>query len=249
MSEGFNLDTTRFAAAMRKLAGVSARDLEVEMRAQAKGVVEEAFKITPPAAGKSLQGKSAIAAGERKIDRDLRSIFAPVDLRGERRITHLFGISSPRSGRKPPYIVPEKEKHPDVSAIYAARNARRRGKSLSRGQKAAFYVAAVKVEALAANLKKRVGWAAAGFNEAAKELGARIPGYAARHNAPGDVAVRVSSNGIRIVITNAVSYAASIPDIERRLQYAVDRQAAKIERQIPFILRKAAQGIKDLRAA
>lgn len=239
--DGINLDTTRFAAAMQQLAALTHRELEVEMRSQAKGIIVEAYNITPPATGRGRGDKAAAfdsasqLRGERAIDRDLRGIFVPVELRGERTITQAFGRPIA------PVTVPTKEKHPDVAAIYATRDARRRGGRMTRGQRAAYYVDRAKLEALARQLKARVGFLAAGFNAAAAALGARVPKYARNKSAPGGITITAQPNRIRIVFTNEVGYTDAVPGLKARLQYALDQQARKIERQIPILLAKAAK--------
>lgn len=238
---------------MKRLGSVTSRNIDDEVEIQFKGIIVEAYKITPPAQGSGRTGRAAGLHAQDKIGRDLRSVFAPVTLKGTRVINHLFGDTSPDVGRQPPYQVPTVEIHPDVEAIYRRRKERgaaRFRKVISRGQKAAYYVAAVKLEALATKLKKRVGWLAAGFNAAAERLKAPIPPYAKAHNkGAGTIDIKKSDNGISIVMTNRVAYASSVPEIERRLQRAVNTQAKKIERQLPYIIAKAAKTIPELKAS
>lgn len=245
MADGIELDPTRFNAAMETLGALTTREIKVEMFAQARGIIIEAYGIIPPATGRTRGEKvsdfdnAAQLRGEKKIDRDLRGIFAPVVLRGERRIDHLFGDTDPDVRKKPPYVVKTTERHPDIKQIYDTRDARRRGSRLSRGQRSAYYVDARKLEDLARTLKSRVGFAAAGFNAAAQALKARIPKYAKGKASPGSIQITANERRIRIVFTNDVEFIDNIPDIKRKLQYALDLQAAKIERQIPHILAKA----------
>lgn len=244
MADGFTLDYSKFETAAARLSAVSWGDLQALMRSQAKGFVDEVFKITPPASGGKSTGRTALQMAEKRIDRDLRGVFKPVQIKGVRAITHLFGDTSPDVGRRPPYLVRTKELHPDVEAVYRQRKGRQAGtgrKALSRGRRAAYYVDEAKLVALAKKLHGFVGWLAAGFNAAARELKARIPAYASRHKAPGTIRVEVSDSRIRITITNEVKYAAGVPGLQRRIQAALDKQAGKMERQIPHILKRAAE--------
>jgi hypothetical protein len=253
MSDGIKLDTTRFESALKRLGAVTSKDIADEVKSQFKGIIVEAYRITPPAQGGGRTGRAAGLHAQDKIGRDLRSVFAPVTIKGTRTINHLFGDTSPDVGRQPPYQVTTVEIHPDVEAIYKRRKERgaaRGRKVISRGQKAAYYVSAVKLEALASKLKKRVGWLAAGFNAAAERLKAPIPPYAKTHQkGAGGIDINESDRGIRIVMTNKVSYASNVPDIQRRLQRAVNTQARKIERQLPYIIAKAVKTIPELKAS
>lgn len=245
MSDGITLDYSRFEAAAGKLGSIVEVDGEVFMRTQAKGVISEVIKITPPANGAGSTIKASVERAGAKIDRDLRALFIPVQIKGARTINHLFGDFNPDGvGRQPPYVVPTREVYPDVEGIYGHRKQRGSAtgrKTVGRGRRQAYYVAAAKMEALARKLKARIGWLAAGWNAAANALKAAMPAYAKRHNAPGDFQVEVSDKRIRITFTNDVSYAARVPGIQRRLQFALDKQAGKMERQIPHVLKAAAE--------
>lgn len=233
---------------MTLLAGYTSKTIEDEMLSQSKGVIREVLSITPPAQrgeGVKLMGVAARRAGEARIDADLRGVFQGVKIRGFRMVPHLFGDRSPEVGKKPPYRVATKEKHLNVEGIYNARQAsrsRRGKKSLTRGQRAPYYVDEKKLDALARKLKGNVGKLAQGFKPAADRLGLAMPVYArGQHNAPGSIDIDFKPNHLRIVFTNNVSYSALVPDMPRRMQWAVDQQARKIERQLPYLIRKAAR--------
>lgn len=247
MSDGITLDYYRFEAAAGKLSAIVDDDLSDFMEVQAKGIMVELFKVTPPASGAKASASTAMKRGQETINRDLAGLFKPVQIKGTRTINHLFGDFNPSGvGRQPPYVVPTRETVPNPEAIYLARvNKRSRIASLSgfisRGRRQAYYVAEEKLEALRKKLHARVGWLASGWNKAANALKAAIPAYARKHNAPGDVKIEVTGWRIRITFENNVSYGPQIAGIERRMQFAIDKQAGKMERQIPHVLKAAAE--------
>lgn len=242
MDTVLQLDTTRFAAAMQQLATLTHREAEVEMRAQAKGIITEAYNITPPASGRKKGDKSiafdreAQMRGEKKILRDLNAIFVPVTLRGERTITQAFGREM-----KTPVTVKTVERWPNVEADYRAIASKTKNRRTMGAHRQKRYVDEAKFRALAAKLLPRVGFLASGWNAAAAALKARIPKYARGKNGPGSIAITVAPNRILIVFTNDVRYSDKVPGIQSMLQAAINLQAAKIERQIPFLLAKAAK--------
>jgi hypothetical protein len=73
----------------------------------------------------------------------------------------------------------------------------------------------------------RVGLLASGWKAAATALGSKLPAWIRRHNGPGDVTVRDSFNGITVTATNKVRF-ASAGDNERRVKWAIARQARKL---------------------
>lgn len=229
------------ARMLRKLQAVP-KVLEEEMSRlvlqEARGFVKDVVSFTPPAS-RGITGTAAKKQGERKIDSDLGGIFAPVKIKGRRTIPHLFGDYAPDTGRKPPYIVPTVESHPDPGGIYTARKQRRHGGRLTRGQKAPYYVAAPKIQQLKTKLKKKVGQLAAGYNAAAQRLNVPLPAWVRRHgNKYGRVQVRTGASSFTVAITNSVPYGQA-----QHMQRIADRTLAirrnKLERRLPFVLRAA----------
>lgn len=78
---------------------------------------------------------------------------------------------------------------------------------------------------------KKVGYLASGWKAAARKLGSNVPKWIDRNNAPGSAIVTESWRGITIEAVNDVRW-ASANGTERRVQWAVDVQRQKLERQI-----------------
>lgn len=247
MADGFTLDTSRFEAALDLVFQYTKRGVAAEFKTVSKGVMTTLLSITPPAAGRRAGEKVGGADGSdahdhqrgaNSIDRDLHAIFKPIHLKGSRTVNTVFGkrIAQPVS-------VPTKEKYPDVAAIYAIRNKRRHGGKLTRGRRAAYYVGENKLSALAATLKKRIGYAAAGFAPAAKAVGARLPSYAKGKNAPGVGLFEVTETEFHFHAENLVPYIGAIAegDMQRRLQYALESQTNAMLRRVPYMAAAAAR--------
>lgn len=247
MSDGITLDYSRFETAAGKLSAIVDDDLSNFMQTQARGWLGEVFKLTPPASGGKGGRRAALNDGKEAINRDLSGLFKPVQIKGTRTINHLFGDFTPDGvGKQPPYVVPTRELYPNPETVYLARVNKRselRGLQglITRGRRQAYYVATDKLERLRQKLHARVGWLASGWNAAARALKAAIPGYASKHSAPGAVSIEVTANRIRVTVENNVSYGPSIAGIQRRLQFALDKQAGKMERQVPHVLKAAAE--------
>jgi hypothetical protein len=237
METELQIDTGRFEAQFAIYVQLVDRDLETEMVHQGKKFLEKTIKITPPGysrGGKMRSVTDARKAGERAVRRDLRRIFTPVDLRGSRRVTHLFGKPHPAA----PWEVPTKEYHPDVAGIFRQHRASGKAGRAARYKAGTLYVDRQKFAEVEAMLIKRVGWLSGGFTRAGLSLGARMPAYAKRHTAPGSIRITNTPELMQIHIINDVRYAARVEGLRRRIQWAVDAQASAMERQIPYLLRR-----------
>lgn len=231
------VDSREFNRQLAIYVQVVGRSMEEELGRQARLFLERAVRMTPPGKDNGGRGSTqteARARGVATVRRDLRRLFRPVDLRGSRRLTHLFGRPV-----EPPWEIPQRERHPDVAAVYRSHRRKTR-----RGRHEAYraggnYVDRRKLAALEKALLARVGWLAGGWNPAARQLSARVPSWARRHGtAPGMVRVTATAAALEVYIRNDVRYAASVEGLRRRVQRALDAQARAMERQIPHLLRR-----------
>jgi hypothetical protein len=227
-SEGFSRDVARFAL-------LSGRSMAEELKNQAKGVMRNIVRVTPPFNG-SGGVSAARAQGENAIRHDLQRIFRPVRLVGSRKITHLFGKAHPNA----PWIVATKEQHPDVEGIYRNHKAEPDRFVRQARYRNARFVDEGKYHALEAKLKKRVGYLGGGFAPAASGLGVALPSFMRRHaaSAPGRIQMQLEGDSLSIVITNEVRYGTKVIGFVRRVEFAIEMQRGKMERQIPFLLRR-----------
>lgn len=235
MSETLEIDLSEFEAQLSQFVLYSGRSMEDEIKNQAKLAVHKAIKITPPS-HMGASASQAKKAGEKAIRRNLRSVFSGVEIKGARLITHLFG----RKVDGAPWFAMTREKHPDVAGLYDSRRGRGGRVGVSRSGRSKFYVDEKKLAQLEAVLVARVGWLAGGYGRAAQVLGSAMPVYVKRHagRAPGSVQMKFTDELMRITVRNSVKYASRIPDVQRRLQWAIDVQAKSMERQLPHLIRR-----------
>lgn len=233
IEDGFTIDTEGFSRDVGRFALLTGRSFGEELKIQARGAMRGVVRVTPPFHGGN-SASEAKRAGENAISRDLTRQFRAVDLVGSRKVTHLFGKPHPSA----PWIVPEKEKHPDVTAYYVATK-----KLDSRGRRARYqkpiYVDAQKYRTLQQRLEKRVGFLGGGFREGAAGLGVALPAFMRRHSsAPGKLIMKLEGDELYIIIRNDVSYGSKLYDFVRRVEWAVQAQRGKMERQIPYLLKR-----------
>ncbi len=228
---------------LRAVPGLFEEVMKATVPQEARGFVKDIIAISPPASKRNT-GTAAKKAGEASIDADLAGLFAGVVLKGTRTIPLLFGQADPPVEKKPPYHVPTKEVHPDVRAIYLRRKDKRSEWSglwgrITRGQRAKFYVAREKLEALAKALKAKVGSLAAGYNAAAQRLGVPVPGWIARHGSRyGSVQVRQTSSSLVVIIANSIHFARAQKLHELAAYCAYVRQK-KLDRRMPYLVKAA----------
>lgn len=80
------------------------------------------------------------------------------------------------------------------------------------------------------NVQERVNYLAGGWETVARKLGISLPQSISKHDAPSVAIVEFTIDRLRVLATNAVKY-ASDTDLERRIQWAINSQARKMQRQ------------------
>lgn len=239
VTDELELDFPEFDRTLRKFAKLRNHSLDKEFQLQAAGALKRAVMITPPFNPRDRKVSGAKKAGEAAIGADMRRIFAPVEIVGSRKITHLFGkILHPDI----PWTTPETEKHPDVANLLKKAPRKGSGKLVYRKQK--YYVDKRKFEQIRKQRVKEVGKLGGGWATGAQKLQMKgYPAFMRRHagKSPGSVHVDLKPPDRRIAIKNQVKYGTSIPSVGRRIAYAVEYQRKAMERQIPYLIRKAAR--------
>ena len=116
----------------------------------------------------------------------------------------------------------------------------RTGRINPRNLKHQYPVDTSALRALQRELLSRVGKLAGGWNAGAAKLGAKVPAWVSRQGAGrGAVSVVDSIRQFRITLTNAVKYMTNVSDYMRRVESAIQIQAAKMERKADFLLTRA----------
>lgn len=227
--DGLTVYDEDFDRLISQRAAVYGKTIEEEFEYQAGRILHQMIRITPP-----FNGKGSITAakkqGERAIRKDMLKIFVPVELKGQRQITQVFGkVIEPR-------YVYTKEKHPDVESVWQSR---RKTSMRNRSGRNLFYVDRRKFERLYRKKKKKVGTLGRGYATAAFRLNVKLPAFMRRQKgSPGSIRINSSDESIHITITNSVHWAHQVPQFRRRLEWAVSSQRGAMERQLQVALKK-----------
>lgn len=86
------------------------------------------------------------------------------------------------------------------------------------------------LKAYIAKKQDNVFWLASAWKEMCMKMGIPLPVAISRHNAPGVGLIEITEDRIRFFAANDVSYGRAV-DLERRVQFAIDVQASKMQRQ------------------
>ena len=198
MEVNFNADD--FYEAMAFWYQQSKKTLAEQMHVEVKGIVRNMIDITPPG-DFSAKGLAAKRQGEGAVKRDLNKLFAPI---------------------------PAAEKYPQTTYVPAGvmpklhkRHRNRRGRVTGRRN---YPVKPKDFNDYQRETIRKVGKLAAGWNRSAGRFGYRPPAWIWRHKSPGSVRVTVTDKYMRFTMINKVRYASEQPDIERRIQYAINMQ-------------------------
>jgi hypothetical protein len=90
---------------------------------------------------------------------------------------------------------------------------------------------------------KKIGYYSGGWGQAARMIGVPMPAYMRRHAAttPGGAQLLIGPTRLTFRFENAANFGSVDRDMKRRVQWAVDVQANKMERRLPFLIRHAAR--------
>ena len=214
MNVHMKLDMRQIQRAIKNLEPVVKKSRQELVEQAAKGFVKTIASITPPGS-QGATGSTAKKQGEAAISNDLAKVMKAV-----------------RSKRNAQLQSPQD--------IYKRFRDQRTGRINPRNLQKPYPVPGAEFNALKKTLLGRVGWLASGWNAAAQKLGVRLPAWISRHGTGAGVII-VTSDGrrFRIEISNAVKYAGSVKDLDRRIQKAVTYQANAMQRQADFLLHKA----------
>lgn len=248
------VNTTRLNLAMAKFAKESRKSMEDVMEEQAGMIVGGLISMTPPAKAKGQNitdrggiDKSAKKIGEATIRADIATLFPTTRDVGlsknqiQGMIDNGFEWGTGR-GRK------KLKKFVGSVAEMKAHHARHRSKATGRvksgtsGQNMAVTRAGIRNEFMREQVK-RVGMLNAGWLRAAKRLKTAkraTPAWITRHgDKPGSVIFRRTRHGLAINMSNKMDYFPK--NIEARMQRAVYRRAAGIEKALQSMLERKAK--------
>ena len=256
------VDTTKLNLAMAKFAKESRQDLDEVMEKEAGTIVGGLIAMTPPGkkSGTNMTDRGGIAMsakklGEATIRADIASLFPTTKDVGLKKaqiqgmIENGFEWGTGR-GRK------KLNKFSDSVAELKSHHARFRSKATGRvktgsvGQNMVVTRAGIRNEFIREQIK-RVGILNAGWLRAAKQLKTAkraTPAWITRHgDKPGSAIFRRTKHGLSISLQNRMDYFPK--NIESRMQLAVSRRAAGIEKAVAaMIARKAAKANQRMKS-
>ena len=241
MSPEITLVHDHMGPALLRYAEVMGRTLAGTVERAAKGVTRRVISITPPGSA-GTSGAAAYRQGRKKIAAQMAAVFAPVKLKGRRKITTVFGHRLKR-----PVYVPTRERFPDVAATYRQRtHARNTGVGIVQSRGAKAFVDVRKFNAVIAAKQSRVGLLASGWSAAAQTLDVPLPQWVSRHGpARGTIKQDLRSAQMRITVRNA---APGLPanlaaELDRRIGYALRYQAEAMRREMEYYAAKVARDL------
>lgn len=234
MSQELVISSARHEAALQRLMSTSKRTAAEVMKQEARLVFTEVAKVTPPSHGK-VTGRQAEKHAKTKIAAEIHSLYGTAgdayDLIAQKSAAtagafwflHSSDETAAANG-----ILREATGsilYPFDGGAHHRRNFRRRGRS--------FRYFVTDPEALndyVTQQQERVWWLASGWSDALQALGVRLPYGVDRHSAsPGTLRIQATSQRIVITMLNEVSYASEVDDIRRRIRWAMDVRADRMQ--------------------
>lgn len=268
MNAELEIDLSEFAAQFRRFIQYSKRSIEDEFQAQCKGLMETVMDITPPATGKGTRGKArkmgqnkiagdltggghsrgkrrvgvftvlpdetidwAIESGQNTSSDNVR-LWIRKDGTVYGTQQHLFRPDASMSEMREHHKRYFKNGRMSTAGSYERGIGRWRWIDQMVVRESTFRRYLRKQE-------RKVGFYAAGFRPGAAKMGAAVPVYMRHHQAVGTVALELGGEDrLSFSAINAAGYGTIDRDLQRRIQWAVTMQAAKMERQLPYLIRQ-----------
>lgn len=251
MSATLTLDDAEFQATAARLVRLAEGDLRKEMRSQARIATVEAMKMLPPfdsiggARRESFGFQRRI--GQQAVSRDIERTFQPIAdlevvkapkdealnkrLKTLMRARNVHGLAQVlrNLGIRFQGVAEEAE-----ARIHQGSRDRRgrprpgRGWKIVKGRSIASYLRQV---------KRRVGYAKAGFARAAIGLGARVPAWVLAHGAPG----MFFEARDMIVIENRVNYVSFAARRLRVMDRVIEFRRHAMATRLKYLERKLAR--------
>jgi hypothetical protein len=232
----WTFDKVGYDRKVRQFAALQRRDLGAVIRDEARLAVIECAERTPPFDGAKMKGGGK-AAGERAVRRDVRKVFVDAKsldlwndsksyrnavLKGQVGVIEKILQNAKRFGGAA--MLPTRRHH---------REQRDRRGRVRQGGKWQAIIGGQAIDQYLGWALRRVGYARSGWNKAASQFGAAVPGWAARHSAPGHVADH--TRGTETPIAECANTLRWIQEAGRRLrivEWALKAREKNLEAKI-----------------
>lgn len=250
-TDGLNLNTAAFDAAVVRLAMTSKKAAVEVMRDQARLLFVQVAKITPPASG-GVAGRKAEKQGHAAVARDIRSLYGTASdaydqlaarspaQAGAFWFLHSAGQDS-QAGDIVKTVTGKSFSPFDGGALHNRTGGGRRRRSKARREHVFFVSNPQSLESYIQQEQSHVWWLASGWAPALRALAAKLPYGTGKLAAPGRLRVEVTDQRIAITMTNEVSFGRQVRDIERRVQWALNSRTKTLDRAWDFYLKRAAK--------
>lgn len=241
-NDGFRFNTDAFDTALQRRIATSTRDHFSLMVEQARGIMRRVIAITPPGSdGVKAGSRQATEQGKAKTASDIYKLYGtPSDAfdlikkeKGEGVADAFWKLSKePGKASETNQFFREQTGKSfttfDDGAIH--KRLRARNGRVNRSKIIYFVSNPEAVSDYVAKKQGNVNWLVAGWKRTALKLGVSLPSSISRHDSPGEVILEATAERLRMVATNAVSFASNVRDIERRLQWAMNKQTDAMNR-------------------
>jgi len=249
-TDGLTLNSAPFEAAIVRLAATSKKAAAAVMRDQARLLFVEVAKITPPYSG-SVTGRQAEKMGKASVESGIRSIYgtpsAAYDLIAARdpQQADAFWFHQRRDDTASAASILRTTTGKNLAPFDGGALHERFGKGARRRRQrtaATYYVTSeAALTAYIRQIQNHVWWLASGWADALRTLGSKLPYGVGKLDSPGSLKVTITDQRIEITMTNQVSYGREVRGIQSRINFAMNKRVAALDRKWDFYLNRAAK--------
>lgn len=257
--DGLKLNTAAFDAAVIRFAMTSRKTAAEVLKDQARLLFVEVAKITPPYGGGASTGRKAEAQGKTAVARDIYSLYGTrsdaYDAIASSNVgaanafwRHLGSNNEPLANEILRDVTGKSLGRFDGGALHkrtAGGKRRRTSKANSRtlsNRGHIFYVSnAEDLAAYVSEQQTNVWWLASGWSDALRTLGAKLPYGVDKQDAPGRLKVEINDQRIVITMVNQVSFGREVRDIERRIDFALNKRVGALDRRWETYINRTAK--------
>lgn len=250
--DGLKLNTAAFDAAVIRFAMTSRKTAAEVMKDQARLLFVEVAKITPPYGGGASTGRKAEAQGKAAVERGIRSIYGtPSDA------YDVLADKSPAKADAFWYLrtngeieaasrILREETGKGLTSFDGGSLHNRFGRGAKRRNRSKRYVTtfvedAQSLKSYIMQQQANVWWLASGWSDALRTLGAKLPYGVDKQDAPGRLKVEINDQRIVITMINQVSFGREVRDIERRINFALNKRVGALDRRWETYINRTAK--------
>lgn len=250
-NDGLTIHSTAFEAGIVRLAATSTRAGVDIMRQKARLVFVDVAKYTPPASQGStgrlaeIQGKAKVAADIRDLYGTPDDAFAAIALVDRKAAGEFWYLHNHDKDEVAAQIVRNTLGKSfatfDGGTLHSrTANGRRRRRKDQREH--VYYVTNPQsLTAFIENIQSHVWYFASGWRTPLQALQAKVPYGADKFSAPGQLHISITETAIEITMENDVKYGREVRAMERRILWAMNIQAKKMDRAWNHYLATAAR--------